>query len=137
MADADGEGGVGNRPAPGPQDFVTYAEELGRWVLYGYSGLREALSDVEMRSLFHRHRQTRSKPVTATRAVTMTSLDQAWTSFVHRWNTEGVTRFIPSLERREAEHRARSVSALAKRIHDIGYDTDRDCCYMHYVMGCA
>ncbi|OWZ13056.1 hypothetical protein PHMEG_00013693 [Phytophthora megakarya] len=136
MADADGEGGAGNRPAPGPQDFVTYAEELGRLALYDCSGLRDALSDDEMRSLFHRHRQTGSKPVMATRTVTMTSLDQAWTSFVHRWNTKGATRFIPSLERREAEHRARSVSALVKRIHDIAYDADRDCCYMNYVRGC-
>ncbi|OWZ17326.1 hypothetical protein PHMEG_0008750 [Phytophthora megakarya] len=110
MADADGEGGAGDRPAPGPQDLATYAEELGRWVLYDYSGLREALSDDEMRSLFHWHRQTCGKPVTATRTVAMT---------------------------RKAEHRARPVSALAKRIHDIAYDADRDCCYMRYAWGCV
>ncbi|ETI50581.1 hypothetical protein F443_05907 [Phytophthora nicotianae P1569] len=88
-----------------------------------------------MRSLFHHHQRTRSKPVAVTRTVTLNSLDSAWTSFANRWNTDGATRFIPSLERREAEHEARSVSALARRVHKVAYDADRGCCYVHYTSG--
>ncbi|ETP20342.1 hypothetical protein F441_05912 [Phytophthora nicotianae CJ01A1] len=116
-------------------DFDTYAKELGRWALYDYSGIRKPLSDDEMRSLFHHHQRTRSKPVAVMRTVTLNSLDNAWTSFANRWNTGGATRFIPSLERREAEHEARSVSALARRVHKVAYDADRGCCYVHYTSG--
>ncbi|ETP48276.1 hypothetical protein F442_05946 [Phytophthora nicotianae P10297] len=107
MADGGGEADTENRPVPDAGDFDTYVKELGRWALYDYSGIRKPLSDDEMRSLFHHHQRTRSKPVAVTRTVTQNSLDNAWTSFVNRWNTDGATRFIPSLERREAEHEAR------------------------------
>ncbi|KAE9033366.1 hypothetical protein PR001_g10208 [Phytophthora rubi] len=89
-----------------------------------------------MQSLFHRCRVARSKPVTVTRTVTMQSLDAAWTSFVRRWDVEGPVVFIRGLERREEEHQARAVSALAKQVHDASYDTDRDCCFVHYADSC-
>ncbi|KAG7396844.1 hypothetical protein PHYBOEH_001658 [Phytophthora boehmeriae] len=130
--------GAGNVPAPTEADAgSTYAEDLERWALYDCSGLRAPLADEDMQDLFHRCRVARSKSVTATRTVTMQSLDAAWTSFVRRWNVEGPVAFIRGLERREVQHRARSVSALAKQIHDASYDNDRDCCFVHYVRECA
>ncbi|EEY60756.1 uncharacterized protein PITG_13482 [Phytophthora infestans T30-4] len=123
MADAGGEAGTTDGPVPTVGDFDT--------------GLHEPLSDDEMLSLFQKHRRTRRKPVAVTRTVTPNLLDNAWTYFVSRWNTEGAVRFIPSLERRETDHEERSVSALARRIHNVAYDADRIGCYVHYAGGCT
>ncbi|EEY56630.1 uncharacterized protein PITG_10179 [Phytophthora infestans T30-4] len=121
MADAGGEAGAGERPVPSTGDFDTYAKELGRWAVNDYSGLREPLTSKSG----------------VTRTVPLNSLDNAWTSFVSRWNTEGAAKFVPSLERLEADHEERSVSALARRNHNVAYDADRGCCYVHYASGCT
>ncbi|EGZ25810.1 hypothetical protein PHYSODRAFT_326786 [Phytophthora sojae] len=94
--------GAGNVPAPTEADAgTTYAEDHERWALYDYSGLRAPLADEDMQSLFHRcgsqqagHGDTRDDAVTG---------------------CCGPAVFIRGLEPREEQHRARSVSALAKQ----------------------
>ncbi|POM66814.1 Hypothetical protein PHPALM_17267 [Phytophthora palmivora] len=94
----------------------TYEELLERWALHDCSAFVSLRSDEEMRELFGRWRSTRSKPATAIGAVTMQSLDRAWTAFVERWNKETGPVFLRKLEARKAAHARLSLGDLASQL---------------------
>uniref|UniRef100_M4B9N7 Uncharacterized protein n=1 Tax=Hyaloperonospora arabidopsidis (strain Emoy2) TaxID=559515 RepID=M4B9N7_HYAAE len=49
---------------------------------------RSSRGDEEMRDMWRQWRRTRGKPTSSTRAVQQYSLNESWTAFVRRWNTE-------------------------------------------------
>ncbi|KAI9982653.1 hypothetical protein PInf_008630 [Phytophthora infestans] len=100
-------------------ELTTYEETLERWALYDCSAIERARNNDEMRRLFQRFRATRGKPTTATRTVTLQSLDKAWTSFVLRWNKEGGEAFERTLQEREATHARLSVGTLEAQMTKV------------------
>ncbi|EEY53936.1 uncharacterized protein PITG_07584 [Phytophthora infestans T30-4] len=110
---------------------TTYEETLERWALYDCSAIERARNNDEMRRLFQRFRATRGKPATATRTVTLQSLDKAWTSFVLRWNKEGGEAFERTLQEREATHARLSVGTLEAQVCQLSDDQGRQCCSVH------
>lgn len=115
---------------------TTYEETLERWALYDCSAIERARNNDEMRRLFQRFRATRGKPATATRTVTLQSLDKAWTSFVLRWNKEGGEAFERTLQEREATHARLSVGTLKAQVCQLSDDQGRQCCSVHRGKGC-
>ncbi|OWZ19523.1 hypothetical protein PHMEG_0006225 [Phytophthora megakarya] len=110
----------------------TYEEMLERWTLHDRSDVTNSPGDAEFKKIFRRWRATRSKPVAVLGNVTAQSLNNAWTAFVERCNTEGADDLMRKLERREADHANLSVSALADQICENSYGADRDCCFVHF-----
>lgn len=94
-----------------------YAETLRVWELYDCSGIERSRGDHEMHAMWCRWRQRCGKPTVTTLAVRQTSLDESWTPFVRRWNTE--TSFANLVQTREERRRRYGLAETREKVCEL------------------
>uniref|UniRef100_M4BXQ8 Uncharacterized protein n=1 Tax=Hyaloperonospora arabidopsidis (strain Emoy2) TaxID=559515 RepID=M4BXQ8_HYAAE len=113
-----------------PNHSITYVESLRVWEQYDYSGIERSRGDEEMSDMWRRWRQIRGKPTSATRAVRRSSLDQSWTAFIRRWNTE--PSFYELVPLREEQRRRYGFAESRERVCELSWIADRPSCFVHW-----